>query len=114
MSRTLVGSGIAIRFRWVKAGILVRRARICVDVAATQVIRDVSATVIVVRIVDQRFDLAIKVATRVNNVQTCNAAFNCQCREIELIHIAFGLKLRRFVLAETRIHQERALYIKFL
>ena len=80
MSGALVGGGIAIRFRWVKAGILVRRARICIDVAATQVIRDVSATVVIMRVVDQRFDFAIKVATSVDNVQTCNAAFNCQCR----------------------------------
>ena len=59
MGGSLVGSGIRVPFSRIEAGVLVRRARVSVNVAATQVVSNVAATIVIVGIVDDRIDLSV-------------------------------------------------------
>ena len=114
MGGTLVGRGIAVSLGGVKTGVLVGRPRCRVDVAAAQVISDVTAAVVVVGVVDQRLDFPVEVATRVDYIQTCDTALECQCSEIKLVDVLLWLEFRRVFVAKAGVHQERAFNVQLL
>ena len=59
VSGAFVGRGIRVPFSRIEACVLVRRAGSRVNVAATQVVSNVAATIIIVSIVDDRIDLSV-------------------------------------------------------
>ena len=93
MGRSFVGGRVRVGLRGIKTGVLIRGTRVSVNVAATQVVSDVSTAVVVVGVVNQRFNFSIEITTRINNVQPGDTSFDCQRSEVKFVDILLRLEL---------------------
>ena len=89
----LIGGFIGILLCGVKA--IIGRIRFIprINVTATQVIGNVSATVVVVGVVNKRINLAVDVTTGIDQVKVRDSSLERPCGDIELIDVMFRDKL---------------------
>ena len=65
-------------------------------------------------VVNKRVNLSIKATSRIDNIKSSDASFHRQCGQFEFIAIVLSDVFFLRFSANTRVNEERAIYIKIL